>query len=136
MIPVDTGPLLAAANRTDARHAASVAALGAAKPPRLVPGLVIAEVCYLLARDAGSAVEAEFLRSFTTGFLTVVDLTATDLGRCATLVEQYSDLPLGATDACLVALAERLEITELATLDRRHFTIVRPSHGDSLRLIP
>ena len=63
-----------------------------------MPGLVIAEVSYLLARDAGSAVEAAFLRSFTTGFLTVVDLTATDLGRCAKLVEQYFDLPLRATD--------------------------------------
>ncbi len=136
MILVDTGPLVAAANRTDAQHAASVAALATAKPPRLVPGLVIAEVSYLLARDAGSTVEAAFLRSFTTGFLTVVDLTATDLGRSAELVEQYSDLPLGATDACLVALAERLGIVELATLDRRHFTVVRPRHVDTLTLIP
>jgi predicted nucleic acid-binding protein len=71
MILVDTGPLVAAANRTDAHHAESVEALATAKPPRLVPGLVIAEVSYLLARDAGSAVEAEFLRSFTTGFLSV-----------------------------------------------------------------
>jgi predicted nucleic acid-binding protein len=136
MILVDTGPLVAAANRTDAHHAASVAALATAKPPRLVPGMVIAEVSYLLARDAGSTVEAEFLRSFTTGFLTVVDLTATDLGRSAELVEQYSDMPLGATDACLVALAERLGIVELATLDRRHFNIVRPRHVDTLTLIP
>jgi uncharacterized protein len=136
MILVDTGPLVAAANRTDARHAASVAALASAKPPRFVPGLVIAEVSYLLARDAGSTIEAEFLRSFTTGFLTVVDLTATDLGRSAELVEQYSDMPLGATDACLVALAERLGIVELATLDRRHFTVVRPRHVDTLTLIP
>jgi predicted nucleic acid-binding protein len=75
MILVGSGPLAAATNRTDAHHAASVAALATAKPPRLVPGLVIAEVSYLLARDAGSVVEAEFLRSFTTGFLTVADLT-------------------------------------------------------------
>jgi predicted nucleic acid-binding protein len=68
--------------------------------------------------------------------LTVVDLTATDLGRSAELVEQYSDMPLGATDACLVALAERLGIVELATLDRRHFTVVRPRHVDTLTLIP
>ena len=60
MILVDTDPLVAAANRTDTHHAASVAAPATAKPPRLVPGLVIAEVSYLLARDAGSAVEAEF----------------------------------------------------------------------------
>jgi predicted nucleic acid-binding protein len=136
MILVDTGPLVAAANRTDAHHAASVAALATAKPPRLVPGLIIAEVSYLLARDAGSTVEAEFLRSSTTGFLTVADLIPADLGHSAELVEQYSDMPLGATDACLVALAERLGIVELATLDRRHFNIVRPRHVDTLTLIP
>jgi hypothetical protein len=136
MILVDTGPLVAAANRTDAHHTASAAVLANAKPPRLVPGLVIAEVSYLLARDPGSTVEAEFLRSFTTGFLTVVDLTATDLGRSAELVEQYADMPLGATDACLVALAERLGIVELVTLDRRHFSVVRPRHVNTLTLIP
>jgi predicted nucleic acid-binding protein len=91
---------------------------------------------YLLARDAGSAVGAESLRSFTTGFSNVVDLTVTDVGRCAELVEQYSDLPPEATDASRVALAQRLEITELATLDRRHFSIVRPNHVDSHSLIP
>lgn len=50
MILVDTGPLVAAANRNDTHHNASAAALAAARPPRLVPGMVIAEVAYLLAR--------------------------------------------------------------------------------------
>jgi predicted nucleic acid-binding protein len=136
MILVDTGPLVAAANRKDAHHTASIAALPAARPPRLVPGLVIAELSYLLARDATAAVEAEFLRSFATGFLTLADLTVPDLDRSAELVEQYADLPLGATDACLVALAERLGIVELATLDRRHFSVVRPRHVTGLELTP
>ena len=136
MILVDTGPLVAAANRKDAHHTASVAALAAARPPRLVPGLVIAEVSYLLARDANPTVEAEFLRSFATGFLALADIIVADLDRSAELVEQYADLPLGATDACLVALAERLGIVELATLDRRHFSVVRPRHIARLDLIP
>lgn len=72
MILVDTGPLGAAANRKDTHHRASTEALAASPPPRLVPGMVIAEVGYLLARDAGSSVEAGFLRSFKTGFLDVV----------------------------------------------------------------
>ena len=136
MILVDTGPLVAAANLADVHHGAAVAALAAARPPRLVPGVVIAEVSYLLAREASTAVEAHFLRSFATGFLTTVDLTAVDLERCAELVERYADSPLGATDACLVALAERLGIVEVATLDRRHFSIVRPRHVDALALVP
>ncbi len=100
------------------------------------PGLVIAEVSYLLARDANPTVEAEFLRSFATGFLALADITVADLDRSAELVEQYADLPLGATDACLVTLAERLGIVELATLDRRHFSVVQPRHVARLELAP
>jgi predicted nucleic acid-binding protein len=136
MILVDTGPLVAAANRNDTHHRASERALAAVLPPRLVPGMVIAEVAYLLARDAGASVEAGFLRSFKTGFLAIVSPTADDLTRAAELVEQYADLPLGTTDACIVALAERLNITELVTLDRRHFSVVRPRHIQALTLIP
>jgi hypothetical protein len=46
----------------------------------------------------------------------------------AELAERYADLGLGGTDASLVALAERLGLTTLATFDRRHFTVVRPAH--------
>lgn len=54
----------------------------------------------------------------------------------AALVEQYADLPLGTTDASLIAVAERLDITEIATLDRRHFTVVRPRHVEAFDLVP
>lgn len=53
MILVDTGPIVAAANRSDRHHDACVRALMEVAPPRLVSGLVIAEVCYLIARDGG-----------------------------------------------------------------------------------
>jgi uncharacterized protein len=59
-----------------------------------------------------------------------------DYGRMAELVEQYDDLPLGTSDASVVALAERLNITEVATLDLRHFTVVRPRHVRTLTLLP
>lgn len=54
----------------------------------------------------------------------------------ADLVAEYADLPLGTTDAAVVALAERFAVTELATLDRRHFTVVRPRHTAALALLP
>ncbi len=44
----------------------------------------------------------------------------------AELVRTYADLPLGAVDASVLAVAERLRLTDVATLDRRHLTIVRP----------
>lgn len=54
----------------------------------------------------------------------------------AELVERYADLHLGTTDASIIALAERLGVTEIATIDRRHFTAVRPRHVDAFTLLP
>ncbi len=54
----------------------------------------------------------------------------------AELAEQYVDLPLGTTDASVIALAERLGISEIATTDRRHFLVVRPRHVAALTLLP
>jgi hypothetical protein len=35
-----------------------------------------------------------------------------------------------------VAVAERLGLDTIATLDRRHFAVVRPSHRPALDLVP
>jgi uncharacterized protein len=56
-----------------------------------------------------------------------VDLTSTDYGRMADLVNTYESLPLGTTDASDVAIAELLGLTGVAALDRHHLTVVRPS---------
>ncbi|MEV4320786.1 hypothetical protein AB0J37_00990 [Microbispora rosea] len=65
-----------------------------------------------------------------------MELADRDLQRMSTLVETYASLPLGAVDASAVAVAERLGITEVATLDRRHFTVVRPLHTGAFMLLP
>lgn len=59
-----------------------------------------------------------------------------DFIRAADLVQQYGDLPLGTCDAMVAAVAERLGIIEVATLDHRHFTVIRPRHVDSFTLLP
>jgi len=56
--------------------------------------------------------------------------------RIAELAAVYRDLPLGTADASVVAAAERLGITRVATLDRRHFSVVRPLHVDAFDLLP
>ncbi len=55
--------------------------------------------------------------------------------RIAELVARYRDLPLGTADASVIATAERLSIADIATLDRRHFTVARSTLGD-LRILP
>ena len=136
MIIVDTGPLVAIADADDRDHERCLEALAQASRPLIVPAKVLAEVCYLLERELGSHAEAAFLRSFAAGSLTLSTVTVDDLDRMAVLVETYRDLPLGAVDDSVVAIAERLGITEIATLDRRHFTVVRPRHVDAFTLLP
>lgn len=80
--------------------------------------------------------ESLFLQSLAEGDFTPVDLTSADFARMADLVNTYESLPLGTTDASVVAVAERLGLTDVATLDRRHFTVVRPRHVDALTLLP
>jgi len=139
VIVCDTGPLVAAALSNDADHKACVelfTALHAARRELLVPGTVVAEVGYLLAREAGARVESLFLRSLADGDFTPVDVSSADYARMADLVTAYESLPLGTTDASVIAIAERLGLTDVATLDRRHFTVVRPSHVAALTLLP
>lgn len=135
MILVDAGPLVAAADANDANYGICVRYFATAPRPLIIPASVIPEVCYLLARDLGSRAEAAFLRSFPDE-LTLENVTAADIRRAADLVEQYDDLPLGMVDASVVAIGERLGLRTVATLDRRHFSVVRPRHLPAFDLVP
>lgn len=130
MILVDAGPLIAAFDKADDRHAECAELLQTAPDELLVPQPVIGRAHF------GTAAEAMFLRSFADGSLTAVPLKPSDFERMAELVEQYASLPLGGSDASVIALAERLEIDKVATLDRRHFTVVRTCHRTALTLLP
>lgn len=133
---MDAGPLYAAADVDDAHHAACLAALEHAPGPLVVPVLVVTEVVYLLGTRLGPEAEVRFLGSLASGELVVENVSASDWVRVAELVWTYRDLPLGTVDASLVAAAERLGIIEVATLDRRHFGVVRPRHAPALELLP
>ncbi|WP_232327721.1 hypothetical protein [Herbidospora yilanensis] len=76
----------------------------------------------MLGKIGGAKVEAGFLRSLRSGIFD--------------LVERYSDRPLGSADASVVAVAERLRIAEVFTLDTRDFSVVRPAHVTAFTLVP
>lgn len=104
--------------------------------PLIVPQLVVAEVAYLVEVRLGTEAEVRFLGDLAAGTFIAEPVRAADWLRVAELVARYGDLPLGTVDASIVAAAERLEIRAIATLDRRHFTVVRPAHADSFELYP
>ncbi len=104
--------------------------------PLIVPTLVIPEVAYLLATRLGPDPEVRFLGDLAAGAFSVEPVAAGDWLRIAELVARYRDLPLGTVDASVVTTAERLGVTEIVTVDRRHFSVVRPSHTVAFTLLP
>jgi len=133
---VDSGPLYAAVDENDAAHAAVVEVLEATPGPFIVPILVVAEVAYLIAKRLGSGAEARFVARIGTPDLVPEQVHPQDWSRIGELVARYRDLRLGTVDASVVAAAERLGVTRIATLDRRHFSVVRPAHVDAFELLP
>lgn len=131
---VDSGPLYASVNRSDADHAVCAEVLSRPDLTLVIPSLVIAEVCHFIGTRMGPRTEATFLRELST--LEIEWPRATDLVRMAELVTRYADFPLGGTDAFVIAVAERLKTDLVITLDRRHFAAVKPRHCKRLRLLP
>lgn len=135
-IVVDTGPLYALADRDDLHHTQVAAYLEKSTDLLVVPVTVLPEACYLIRKFLGHKVELEFIRSVAGGELHVENLARPDLPRIAQLVAQYGPSGVAFVDASLVAVAERLAVVKLLTLDARHFRMVRPRHCDAFELVP
>lgn len=132
----DTGPLYAAFDRDDKHHAASAALMIATAPPLLVPAPVMVEVCYHLQKHLGARAEIAFLNAVQHGQLRLLAPEPEDFERAVELVEQYQGFPLGIVDAHVMAMAERMNITKIASIDHRHFYAVKLRHCDGLKLLP
>jgi predicted nucleic acid-binding protein len=133
---VDAGPLYAYVDADDAHHEDSLELLETHPGPLVVPTLVVTEVAYLLATRLGWQAEVRFLGDLASGDLVLEAVHAADPVRMAELVARYRDLPLGTVDASVVAAAERLGVSEVATTVRRHFGVVRPAHAKEFELLP
>ncbi len=98
--------------------------------------MTLAEISHFLLDRPTPQVEARFLRSLVGFSIELIDPLEADYLRAADLVEQSADFPLGTVDATIVAIAERLDVATLLTLDRRHFGAIRPAHRPSFEIVP
>ena len=80
--------------------------------------------------------QINLVEALAAGDLKQIDIVAGDLIRIAALMRQYMGFPLGVADASVIAAAERLRASEVATLDQRHFRAVTPAHVTALNLLP
>ena len=131
----DSGVLIAVGSKKDKHHHACLDLLRRAKGPILVPSPVLSEVGYYLTARVGPDAELNFLKSFGGNGFRLAELEAADLTRMTELVERYIDFPLGIVDASVIAIAERLGLSAVATIDHRHFRAVKPRHVDAFKLL-
>ncbi|HKR52054.1 MAG TPA: PIN domain-containing protein [Pseudonocardiaceae bacterium] len=135
-VVVDAGPLYAYIDADDADHQRCVEFLACHDGTLIIPQLVITEVCYLVQTRLGTHAELLFLGDLASGAFSVEPMAATDWFRVIELVDKYRDFPLGTVDATVVVCAERLGISDVATLDHRYFRAIRPGHVKHFTLLP
>lgn len=133
---LDTGPLYASLDRHDTYHEACRRLLLAAHEPLLIPEPVLVEVDYWVQTRLHAGLFVALLDDILAGAYEVVPLVAEDFRRVRELCDRYADADIGFVDAAVFAIVERLAEPKLATLDHRHFGMMRPRHVDALELLP
>ena len=132
----DSNFVYALYNATDIHHQDGMTLLSQNTEVMLVPDVVLSEVCYLIARDIGHSGTRTFLEYFMQLDVRLEAVGMEDLARVRDIVSDYADARFDIVDCCIMAIAERLNITRIATFDRRDFSIFQPRHCDFLELLP
>ncbi len=132
----DSGFLYATVDESDAHHVSVIAATKRIRGEVLLPIPAITETAYFLAKNRGVNYLATFLKDLPNSKFELVAPTDFDYIRSAEILRKYNDANIDFVDACIVAMAERLNITKILTVDRRHFQIFRPKHCKSFEIIP
>lgn len=136
----DSGPLIATFDRGDRHHAECVRLLTQWPGQLLIPEPVLGETCNFLRNHVrgGPALEVQFLEAVTRGgpdYAVVVPMDE-DRRRATELVRQLVAAPLGYVDATVIALAERLSVPDVATVDFKFVGMAsRVSTAKSLRWV-
>ncbi|MFD4428335.1 type II toxin-antitoxin system VapC family toxin [Nocardia sp. NPDC058497] len=131
---VDANVLVAVMNRKDKRHAEMKAFLSSRTDEFIVTPYIVAEVTYLLQKYAGAQAEIQFMETVRNGVFGE-EFEPGDAARIVELMKQFASFPLGAADASLIAVAERLQVRDIATADH-HFRAVRTAGLDYINVVP
>lgn len=131
---VDSGPLIALFDANDEQHEVCAAILKTLASPLWTIWPVITETMYFLS--ASLKAQELLLDRIEKGVVALLELGPADMPRLRELMKKYEDLPMDFADAALVRVAERENLVKIFTLDRRDFSLYRPSHTRHFRILP
>jgi uncharacterized protein len=118
---LDTGAIYAFYDSSDTWHG-RVKVLFEQEPGLLhLPTLVIAETDYLLGKRLGEQARLAFLEDVVAGFYAPAELSTSAFVQILEINQKHATLELGATDASVIVIAQTLGVSQIATIDRRHF---------------
>ena len=121
MIVADTGALIALFDRSDRHHDALRRLYEDDPDAWVLPWAILPEVDYLTATHLGQRAQDLWLADLASDGFTVEWGRTDDLTAAARIVRRHKDLRLGLVDAVVIAVAERLHASAIATLDVKHF---------------
>ena len=133
---IDTGFLFAVLDEDDDWHDGACTEALLHEPAPLLPDMVLPELAYLVIHELGYQALIKFFRAIVQGELPIEKLSLPDLQRATRLLEQYADNRVDCVDCAIVAIAERLNIQRVLTVDHRHFRIFRPRHCPYFVILP
>lgn len=133
---VDTSFLVSLTNPLEQRHGDCVQVARDLRGKLVVPITTLPESTHLIAHRISHRAMRAFISQLQHPQWHIENLTMADLERAHHILNQYSDALLDFADSTIVAIAERLEIDTVLTLDQRDFRMIRPKHTAYFTLLP
>ena len=136
MIVCDTSGLIAAYGRDQEGHRQVTDTLRRDAQQLILSPFVLAELDYMVCREAGSEAELTVLEDVANGVYQLAEFTPADVSQAREVVARYPDLNVGLADASIVVLAAKHKTTRVLTFDHRHFRTMKPLYGDAFTVLP
>ncbi len=133
---VDSSFLYALYDEDDRGYQAAVHWTYHANPTFIIPDVVLTEVAFLFRRAGGTLGVVKFLEALHNAESNLEPIIRADLKQARNIMIAYPTAHLDFVDCAIMALSERLNITQVCTYDRRDFAIFRPKHCPYLELLP
>lgn len=121
-ILIDSGPLIALFDSSDKYHQKTIEFIQSNQSLLITTIASITETLHLL--DFNRNAQLDFIEWVSRGGVEIVNVLNSDFQKIKELTKKYRDLPMDFADSCLVLLAEKIGINEVATIDR-DFSIYR-----------
>jgi hypothetical protein len=128
--------LLATLDTGDTHHQSCARLISESRERIVIPSPVLPEIDYWCEQRLSVDAFLSLLEDVDRGAYTVAELRPSEYRRVAELCDRNRDLRVGFVDAAVLAVVERLGERKIATLDHRHFSVMRPAHVEALELVP